>query len=342
MDLVGNSSAKAKEECMRRFITLVFALALLVVSVPAAGATTGTLDVEVGLAPIVPDGTVAGEITDFVLTFVDRDPAVPGISLYTGGTVTVTLPDDFVNIGMGGPNTVILLQGWPQSPAFPFPWGNSTSGNSITATLNSDYDDGEGGPGAKQAHIILNTFRNPSRPGMYDILLEIDPDGTGTDVYTGTGRVRIIPKARPSINAVSVFSGGGPPPPFNNAIYQTVTAGEDAADVGLYLWDKGSSIVDDVMYPYLGVDIFMKNLGHGLLRQGNKTVGHVWIDAPAGADDYGITTAGASSPGSTAVSGLATGILITTFHTDGDVTGDYTITLRMNNGNTQKLFVTAE
>ena len=96
------------------------------------------------------------------------------------------------------------------------------------------------------------------------------------------------------------------------------------------------------MNPYLGVDIHMKNLGHGLLRQGNKTVGHVWIDAPAGADDYGITTAGPSAPGLTAVSGLETGILITTFHTDGDVTGDYTITFRMNNGNTQKLFVTAE
>ena len=57
---------------MRRIITLVFALALVVVSVPAAGATTGTLDVDVGLAPIVPDGTVAGEITDFVLTFKDH------------------------------------------------------------------------------------------------------------------------------------------------------------------------------------------------------------------------------------------------------------------------------
>jgi hypothetical protein len=332
---------------MRRFITLVFALALLVVSVPAAGAATGTLDVEVGLAPIVPDGTVAGEITDFVLTFADRDPAEPGISLKTGGTVTVTLPDDFVNIGAVGPNLIILLQGWPQSPPAGGPsflWDHSISGNSITATLTSDYEVGVFGPGAKQAHLILNAFRNPSRPGMYDVHLEIDPDPATSDVYTGTGRVHIIPKARPSINAVSVFSGvdNPPPPPFNNPIYQTVTAGDDAANVGLYLWDKGSSVADLVMNPYLGVDIHMKNLGHGLLRQGNKTVGHVWIDAPAGADDYGITTAGPSYLGLTAVSALDTGILETTFHTDGDVTGDYTITFRMNNGNTQKLFVTAE
>ncbi len=332
-------------------LRIVFALAAVMAmafALPAsAGATTGALDVEVGLAPIVPDGTVAGEITDFVLTFVDRDPAVPGISLKTGGTVTVTLPDDFVNIGMGAPNFIVLLQGWPQSPPAGGPgflWDHSISGNSITATLTSDYEVGEFGPGAKQAHLILNTFRNPTKPGMYDVHLEIDPDGTASDVYTGTGRVHIIPKARPSINAVSVFSGvdNPPPPPFNNAIYQTVTAGDDAADVGLYLWDKGSSVADGVINPYLGVDIHMRNQRHGLLRQSNKTVGHVWIDAPPGADDYGISTAGESVLGTTAVSGLDTGILITTFHTDADVTGDYTITFRMNNGNTQKLFVTTE
>lgn len=338
---------------MRRRSTVALLAALLVMamtpgaSAASAGEVTGTLDVEVGLAPIVPDGTVAGEITDFVLTFVDRDPAVSGISLKTGGTVTVTLPDDFVDIGTGVPNVIVLLQGWPQSPPAGGPgflWDHSISGNSITATLTSDYLVGDFGPGAKQAHLILNRFRNPSKPGMYDVHLEIDPDPATDDVYTGTGRVHIIPKARPSINAVSVFSGvdNPPPPPFNNSIYQTVTAGDDAADVGLYLWDKGSSVADDVMNPYLGVDIHMTNQRHGLLRQSNKTVGHVWIDAPAGADNYGITTARPSYRGVTAVSMLDTGILETTFHTDGDVTGDYMITFRMNNGNTQKLFVTAE
>jgi predicted nucleic-acid-binding protein len=42
------------------------------------------------------------------------------------------------------------------------------------------------------------------------------------------------------------------------------------------------------------------------------------------------------------ISGLDTAILITTFSTDPNVTGDYTITFRRNNGNTQKLFVAAE
>jgi hypothetical protein len=42
------------------------------------------------------------------------------------------------------------------------------------------------------------------------------------------------------------------------------------------------------------------------------------------------------------VSSVDVGILITTFSTDPDTTGTYTITFRMNNGNTQQLFVTTE
>ncbi|MEA2001663.1 MAG: FAD:protein FMN transferase [Actinomycetota bacterium] len=135
--------------------------------------------------------------------------------------------------------------------------------------------------------------------------------------------------------------GGGPPPPFNNAIYQSVAAGSDAAPVGLYLWDKRSSVADGVINPFVDVAIDMTNQHHGRLVQGNKTVGHVTIDAPAGADVYGVT-GGPSFLGTAAVSGLDVGILVTTFSTDPDVTGDYTITFRMNNGNTQELFVTAE
>jgi hypothetical protein len=67
----------------------------------------------------------------------------------------------------------------------------------------------------------------------------------------------------------------------------------------------------------------------------------VRIDAPVGADDYGIT-GGPSYLGTAAVSGVDVGILITTFSTDPDTTGTYTITFGMNNGNTQQLFVTTE
>ena len=325
-----------------------FALLLLVVLVPTVGAmTNGTLQIDVVKAPIAPDGTAAHEITDFVLTFRDRDPAVDGISLLSGGTVTVVLPDDFVNTMQGAPNIAILLQGWPQSPPAPpplFPWTTTVSGNTVTATLTSDFLVGDFGPGFKQVHLFLNDFRNPD-PGMYDVELVIQPDPASSTTYSGTGTVHIVPKARPSANAVSVFSGGGPPPPFNNAIYQTVSAGDDAADVGLYLWDKGSSVTNNIIKPLIGVEIEMENQSHGRLVQveGNKarTVGQLWIDAPAGAEDYGIT-GGPSVLGTAVVSGLDTGILVTTFRTDPNISGDYVITFQMNNGNTQELFVTAE
>ena len=321
-----------------------FAAALLLGSMPLASAEApSALDVSVTRAVVSPDGTTAGETTDIVVTFVHPDPAVPGISLMEGGTVAVTLPDGFVDTGVGV-NSVALLQGWPQSPPAPppaFPWVTTVSGNTITATLTADYLVGAAGPGPKAAHLILNSFRNPG-PGVYNVDLVIQPGPAPSAAYAGTGSVRVIPKARPSINVVSVFSGGGPPPPFNNPIYQTVSAGTDSHDIGLYLWDGGSSVADDDVNPYVGVAIAMANEGHGRLVDGKRTVGHVWIDAPAGADDYALASGGTSFLGISAVTAVDVGILIVTLRTDPDVTGEYRIKFRMNNGNTQELFITAD
>ncbi len=328
---------------MKRFSSIALSVALLVTLIPISAAVADYhLDITTTKAPITPDGTTAGAITDFVLTFRDIAPSVQGISMLEGGTVTATLPPAFLNTEVGT-NTAILLQGWPQSPPAPppaFPWVTSTAGNTVTATLTADFLVGDNGPGFKQVHLLLNSFRNPG-PGMYDVDLVIQPDPGSAATYTGVGTVHILPKARPSVNAVSVFSGGAPPP-FNNAIYQSVTPGDPANPVGLYLWDGGSSVLDDVFTPFLGVDIAMTSLTHGRLVQGKKTVGQVWIDAPAGADDYGIATGGPSWPGITAISEFPVGVLLTTFTTDADVAGTYTITYRLNNGNTQKLVVTAK
>ena len=68
-------------------------------------------------------------------------------------------------------------------------------------------------------------------------------------ILSGTGHIRIIPDARPSVNPISLFSGPpGPPPPFFNPLYQTLELGEPARQVGLYLWDAGS-------VPFIGVDV---------------------------------------------------------------------------------------
>ncbi len=292
---------------------------------------TEYLEVSIRKAPVAPDGTTAKAQTDIVLTFVDIDPAVDGIGLMTGATIEVELPDEFVNTG-GGTNSIFLLQGWPQSPPFPFPWTTEVVGNTVTATLTGNYLPGMFGPGPKQVHLLLLGFKNP-KPGKYEIPIRIQPNPTSSKIMSGIGDVIIIPKPRPSINVVSLFSGGGPPPPFFNPIYQEVILGDAARQVGMYLWDKGNE-------PFLDVDLRMVNPSHGLLVQNGSTVGQVRIDAPHGANNYSLTTTGPSVAWTAFITGVPTGLLLVQFTPDPAVAGNYTLSFRLNNGNTQELFVT--
>ena len=320
------------------------------VILPSNGATEYHLEVSIRKAPIAPDGTTAKAQTDIVLTFVDIDPDVKGIDLVEGATVQVKLPDEFVNIEgdvfMG--NSIILLQGWPQSPPAPppaFPWTTTVDGNTITATLTGDFLQGIL-PGPKQAHLLLPGFENP-KPGKYEIPIRIKlGPSTTSDIMSGIGDVIIIPKSRPSIHAISLFSGPpGPPPPFFNPIYQEVVQGESAVRVGMYLWDKDNEA-------FLGVDLQMVKPSHYLLVQNGSTVGQVRIDAPPGANNYSLTTNTLTPPGEPPdlspspsvevpafITGLPTGLRLVQF--TPDVAGNYTLSFRLNNGNTQDLFVTA-
>jgi hypothetical protein len=316
-----------------------FAAVVLMIGLNAPLAIAADLDVSIRKAPIVPDGTTAGAVTDFVLTFVDKDPDVAGIGLSAGATVSATLPEGFINNDDPslGTNLAILLQGWPQSPVFPFPWMTEVVGNTVTNTLlTADYLPGVSGPGAKQFHLLLPQFTNP-KPGKYEVLLEIDANADNVIDSTGVGTVHIIPRSRPSVDAVSVFSGGGPPPPFNNGIYQTAAPGEELLPVGLYMWGKDSA-------PLENIDVEMTNSWHGRLVDTvrNKTVGQVWIHSPAGANEFELTTTGPSIEVNAAVSGVPTGVLVVQFNPDPDATGDYEIMLKLNGGNTETLFVTVE
>ena len=296
---------------------------------------SGNLSIEVVRAPIVPDGTSAGAITDIVLNFRDLDPHTDGIPIKKGGSIEVVLPEAFINTESGN-NLGIILQGWPQSPPGPPPSFSITTivGNTITVEMTKDYDVGGGdAPGPKQIHLALFGFNNPG-PGMYSISLSImDPSGDIT--HSGIGNVHIIPKPRPAVSAVSLFSGGGPPPPFNNAIYQTVEQGQgNAANrVGLYLWESRRKAL-------VGANIEMNNLTHGrLVKSNGSTAGQVRILPPPGARDYILKTDGPSTAGTTFLSAVDVGILMTTFMPDPNVLGDYTIEFKMNNGNTQYLYV---
>lgn len=295
------------------------------------------LDISIANAPIVPDGTTAGAATDFVMTFLDRDPASGnGIAMKVGGTVKVVLPAAFV-VDPGG--NLVLLQGWPQSPPAPppaFPWTTTFSGNEITATMTADFDENTTfGPGFKQVHLLTPNTTNPG-PGRYPVSLIIDPDGTGTDVHSGVGWVKIIPKARPAVSVVSIFSGPpGPPPPFYNPFFQTLSAGAATPNMGLYLWNRNSVSA-------IGVDLQMSNPSHWRLIQNGQTIGQVWIQAPPGASTFGLTSSGPSVEVDAFpfTLGVKTGLLLTQFQTDPNVAGDYIVDISINGGNSETLSIT--
>jgi len=295
--------------------------------------TQGDLNVSVHRAPVAADGITAHAVTDIVLNFRALDPLIDGISIKKDGTVQVVLDEAFENTGGSG-NIAIILQGWPQSPPAPPPfiWTTTVIDHTITVELNQDFPIGMFGPGPKQVHLALFGFKNPG-PGIYPIHLSIKPDPNAAGTKEGIGYVQIIPKSRPAISAVSIFSGGGPPPPFNNAIYQTVTLGGCANTVGLYLWDK-------MKKPFVGVDILMVNPNHGrLIRSDGSTAGQVWISSPSGAAEFSLTTESPATLGSAFLTGVEVGILKTKFTPDPAILGNYQLSLKMNNGNTQDLFV---
>jgi hypothetical protein len=324
-----------RQKSPRALLAAVLVVALLGALTTVASADSPTLDISIARAPIVPDGTTAGATTDFVLTFADRDPAVNGIAMKKDGTVTVVLPDSFT-VNPGG--NLILLQGWPQSPPAPPPflWTTTFSGNTITAKMTADFDENTTfGPGFKQVHVLAPATRNPG-PGRYPISLTIDPDGTGTAVSSGVGWVKIIPKARPAVSVVSIFSGPpGPPPPLYNPLYQTLSVGAETPDIGLYLWNRNSVSA-------VGVDLQMSNPGHWRLVQGQRTVGQIRIQSPRGASHFGLTSTGPSAEVDAFpfTLGVKTGLLKIRFHTDPNVAGDYIVDISMNGGNTERLSIT--
>ena len=337
---------------MRRFYVMVFAvLALIAVAVPAGATPDGSGIVSsVTKAPIDPAGDVAGERTDLVVNLdVSLDPAVDGRALLAGNTIKVTLPDEFEYLGgpvtnpgpppgcppvAGTCGTGVLLQGWPQNSVLS---GSieirlSLEGtHTIVYTATRDLIPGDptlNGPGIKQMHLILTNYVNP-HPGRYELQIEAQT-GPGGATETGTGVVRVHPKPRASINVTSIFAG---PPPFANTIYQATSTGAPAPlEWNFLVWDRKGA-------PAIDVTVHQVNDNHAQLKQGNRVIGHISIEAPAGAT--GQTVSGGPSVLINApVKGLETGRLIVQF-TAGDEPGLYATTLRMNNGTQVTMYVTA-
>ena len=335
---------------MRRMvIALGTTMALMALAVPAgAGRSEGSgIVASVVKAPIDPAGDVAGERTDFVINLdTSLDPTVDGRTLLDGKTIKVTLPDDFVYLGgpitnpgacppaAGTCGTGVLLQGWPQNPIPPSPANYTLSlegTQTIVYTATRDLVPGDAtlnGPGIKQMHLILTNFVNPN-PGRYEFVVEAET-GVGGALETGVGVVHVLQKPRASINVTSVEN---PPPPFPNTIYQTTTVGSDAPlDWSFLVWDRHGD-------PAIGVEVNQLNSHSAQLTQGGKVVGHVSIQAPMGATGHEIT-GGPSVAFVAPVKGEDTGLLTVEFKA-GDTAGLYTATLRMNNGTSVTMHVTA-
>ncbi len=313
-------------------------------------------------APIVPDGNVAGAMTDLVINL-DRslDPSVPGRVLATGNQIRVTLPDDFINtyqlpvksaftpdcspITGWNCTTGVLLQGWPQHPILPGPTPESPGPTVYSFSLDPSDDHTlvyealvdvvpglpAPGPGIKGMHLIALGFRNPG-PGAYDIEVAAQTGPGGAWEY-GTGRVHILPRSRPSMNVTSVYTGvpGNP-----NTIYQTTGVNQETPlPYDFFMWDYDNE-------PFIGVDIEMHPSGrHGWMEQNGRIVGHVRIDAPRGASGQTVTTAGPSFPQNAFLLGISSARLTAQF-TAGDEPGLYTITFSLNGGTSAKMFVTVE
>ncbi len=313
-----------------------FTVALLLALLPTSAAPTGRSDdprLQVVKAPVAPDGTTAGAALDFVVNFADPDPAVPGVAMKAGGTITIELDRAFDLSGNQGidlpPGVVIILQGWPQSPRVPFPYTADIVGNTVTLTLTSDWPVGTFGPGPKSVHLALLDSTNPPVAGRYSVDMTIQP-GPREPTLERQGRIKIIDDVRASVNVVSLFSGGGPPPPFFNPLFQDVALGEAGHEVGMYLWENGGAAAE-------GVDVQMINPRFGRLVQDGRNVGRVWIRAPRHARNYTIVSTGPSVEISAFVTGVPTGLLVTQFTPDSSVAGHYSVVFRMTGGKRQTM-----
>jgi hypothetical protein len=299
-------------------------------------------------APIAPDGDVTGRTTDLVINLdTSFDPSIAGRTLLAGKTIRLTLPEAFKNsedlplLAVGSSpecvpsnfqcNSAILLQGWPQHPiAPPFQkYALSYDGpNTIVVTALEDIVPSlPSEPGLKQIHLLLLSFTNPE-PGIYEIEINAETGPAGA-LEQGVATVEILSEVRPSINVISVFNEGSP-----NTIYQATAPGELAPlPFDFLLWGQDGGPLADVAISEVSPD-------RAELVQGDRTVGEILIEAPAGASGYEVFAETPSSAMDTPITGFPTARMSASFRA-GSVPGRYVLTFTLNGGNSVQMVVSA-
>jgi len=304
-------------------------------------------------APITPDGDVAGAPTDLVVNLdTSLDPAFLGRALPAGCSVRVTFPKEFKSTGLPVQDlftpgcapgafqciTGIFLQGWPQHPIlphFPFPpigpateYALTSDGtNTLVFTALEDLvvpnPNPAPGPGLKQIHLI--GFVNPKRPGYYPVHVEFAA-GMGCTAESGVANVHIVRKIRPSVEVTSVFNEGAP-----NTIYQEAEASMPAPLAwDFLLWGRKGR-------PMVGVSVEMVRPDFALLKKGHRTVGHIRIYAPVGAEGHSVE-GDPSFEINAPIQDVPAGRLTVQF-TAGSASGSYTTTVALRHGNSVNMFV---
>jgi hypothetical protein len=369
--------------------TITAALLIGAIPLLAPSALAGGIVASIEKAPVVADGDVSGKPTDYVITLEGSlDSDVPGRSLAAGNVIKVIFPHEFDLSGLNPAyplldaptplppvlplsdndcvpgyltcTTAVILRGWPQDPYFPPALFHTLSidpvDNALIFTALQDLSATSAtNPGIKQLHLILNGVTNPA-PGQYLIRVEAQT-GPGGAWETGSGLMQVLPHARPSINVTAVFvkatSGqlgvpacgpGTNPPNADNPIHQKTTVGAVAPFPWTFLlWGRGNQPLTDVSLRWVDAD-------HAQLRRANRTIGHVYIDAPRGATGYGIEfnplacgTLLAGAPviaGTPGIGPQPVGRMDLVFRA-GDLPGEYWTTLTLNQGNSVRMVVTA-
>lgn len=306
---------------------------------PPTPPTGSTLDVFTVGAPVDPTGRTPGARTDFIVGLADFDPSVPGIGMAEGGTIRITLPDDFQNtgrdvVGVGGKagcmppavrgcSTAVIVQGWPQSPVAPLPAVElEASTNTIVVTAAKAWPAGGfDAPGPKAVHLMLFGFKNPTALGDYEITVEVQPDPASSDTMTGTGTVTIgytTPVLAPNSQATPS------PIPFANTLYQRVGAGDEALPMAFYMWDRSARAI-------VGAQMEMTSLDEGLITDASgNAIGSITITAPAGAAGYALMPQGPSEEAAAFVTGNPVGRLVAGFKTAPGATGMYELRFELD------------
>ncbi len=340
----------------------IFATLTAVIVLGGCAASTGGLVESIVKAPIVPDGDVIGAVTDLTINLaIDPDPAVSGLSMKTGETIEITLPDAFVfadpdnypimdlfgastcTFEQLSCSTALLLHGWPQHPILPsFPPGETPSysisydkqPNRITLTVQRSLDDVPlPGPGVKQVHLMLLGFHNPKEPGDYPIHVSIN-GADGQQKHAGEGMVTIRPAVVPSLNVISIFDENGAEPPNLNTIYQSVRPGESTPLAWDFLaWDAEGKAFD-------GLFVEQLNASTGLLTRAGNTVGHIEFDVPPGAEGHRLEGGPSIALDHEPVFGMPipTGHLTVHF-TAGSIAGRYRTVFQLEGGDPVVMYV---